>query len=251
MWQLINKEIGKIQEKDYRLELRIGSKITMCPNEITEELNKHFISAVEELLKKNRNSNSCSSLEINHCSNTVFIKPVTEEEVVKLSINLKGKSTAGYDDIPESLVKRCIQLIKKPLTHIYNTSLNAGVFPDAWKTVKVIPLYKKGDRHDMDNYRPTAIISVFTKLLEMVMYNRLISFFQKNNIFTEAQNGFRKGKCIETATQALTEKIQETLDKRLHIIGIFIDLSKAYDVLNHEVLLEKLSCYGIRCTTNS
>jgi hypothetical protein len=106
MWQLINKEIGKTQEKDYRLELRIGDKITTCPTEITEKLNKHFISAVEELVKQNRNSNSFSSLEINHCSNTVFINPVTEEEVAKLSMNLKGKTTAGYDDIPENLVKR-------------------------------------------------------------------------------------------------------------------------------------------------
>jgi hypothetical protein len=69
MWQLINKEIGETQENDYRLELRIGDKITTCPTEITEKLNKHFISAVEELVKQNRNSNSYSSLEINHCSN--------------------------------------------------------------------------------------------------------------------------------------------------------------------------------------
>jgi len=129
-------------------------------------------------------------------------------------MNLKGKTTAGYDDIPETLVKRCTQLIKKPLAHIYNALFNSGVFPDVWKSVKVIPLYKKGDKHDMDNYRPISIIFVFTKLLERVMYNRLISFFHKNNIFTEAQYGFRKGKCIETATQALIERIQEALDKK-------------------------------------
>jgi hypothetical protein len=120
------------------------------------------------------------------------------------------------------------------LAHIYNASLNSGVFPDVWKTVKVIPLYKKRDRHDMNNYRPISNISVFAKLLGRVMYNRLISFFHKNNIFTETQNGFRKGKYIETVTQALIERIQESLDKRIYTIGIFIDLSKAYDVLNHE-----------------
>jgi hypothetical protein len=113
MWQLINKETGTTQENDYKLELRIGDKITTCPTEITEKLNRHFISTVEELVKQNSNSNGYSNLEINHCSDTIFINPVTEEEVAKLSKNLKGKTTAGYDDIPESLVKHCIQLIKK------------------------------------------------------------------------------------------------------------------------------------------
>ena len=103
---------------------------------------------------------------------------------------------------------------KIPLAHIYNASFDSGVFPNAWKTVKVIPLNKKGDKHDMNNDRPISIISVFAKMLERVMYNRLISFFHKNNIFTEAQNGFRKGKCIETATQALIERIQEAVDKK-------------------------------------
>ena len=88
----------------------------------------------------------------------------------------------------------------------------------------------------MNNYRPLAIISVFAKLLERVMYNRLISFFHKNGVFSEAQNGFRKGRCIETAVQSFIERIQEALDKRIPTIGIFIDLPKAYDVLNHELL---------------
>jgi len=251
MWHLINKEIGKTHENDYKLELRIGNKITSCPTEITENLNKHFISTVEELIKQNNNINNYSNLDINYCPQTVFINPVTEGEVVKLAKNLKGKLTAGLDDIPENLVKHCILQIKKPLTHIYNASLNSGVFPDEWKIVKVKPLYKKGDRHDMNNYRPISVISVFAKLLERIMYNRLISFFHKHNILTEVQNGFRKGKCIETATQALIERIQEAIDKRMYSIGIFIDLSKAYDVLNHKLLLEKLSYYGVRGTTNS
>jgi hypothetical protein len=231
--------------------LRIGDKITTCPAEITENLNRHFISTVEELVKQNNNINISSNLEIKYCPESVFINPVTEEEVVILSKNLKGKLTAGFDDIPENIVKLCIIQLKKPLTHIFNTSFNSGVFPDEWKTVKVKPLYKKGNRHDMNNYRPISIISVFAKLLERAMYNRLISFFHKYNIFTEAQNGFRKGKCIETATQALIERIQEAIDKRIYSIGIFIDLSKAYDFLNHKLLLEKLSYYGVRGTTNS
>jgi hypothetical protein len=114
----------------------------------------------------------------------------------------------------------------------------------------VKPSYKKGDRYDMQNYRPISIISVFAKLFERLVYNR-ISFLYENKIFTEAQNGFRKGKCIETAVQSFIEMIQEALDKQVHTIGIFIDLIKAYDVLNQKLLLEKPSSYGIRGTTNT
>jgi hypothetical protein len=96
---------------------------------------------------------------------------------------LKGKPTAGYDDVPDRLVKQCIQLIKRPLAHIYNVSLNSGVFPDEWKMVKVKPLYNKGDRYNMQNYRPISIITVSAKLLERLIYNR-ISFLYDNRIFT-------------------------------------------------------------------
>jgi retron-type reverse transcriptase len=137
-----------------------------------------------------------------------------------------------------------------PLTHIYNVSLRSGVFPDECLVAKVKPLYKKEDRYDIQNYRPISIILVFAKLLERLMFNRLMPFLYENKTLTEAQNGFRKGKCIETAVQSFIEIIQEALDKGVHSNGIFIDLTKAYDSLNHKVLLEKLSSYGIRGITN-
>ena len=83
--------------------------------------------------------------------------------MISFTKSLKGKPTAGDDDLPENLVKQCMQLIKGPWAHIYNLSLNSGVFPDIWKTAKVKPLYKNGDKYDMKNYRPISIMLVFTK----------------------------------------------------------------------------------------
>jgi len=113
-----------------------------------------------------------------------------------------------------------VQLIKGPLAHIYNLSLNSGVFPDIWKTAKVKPLYKKGDKYDMKNYTPISIIPVFVKLLERLMYNRIMSFLYENKILSEAQNGLRKGKSIHTAVQSFIGRIQKALDIRVHTIGI-------------------------------
>jgi len=191
--------------------LRIGNKLISNPTEITDKLNTHFMSTVEETVKQKSNG-SVYNLKIKQCPNSIFIHPVTEEEVISFTKSLKGKPTVGDDDIPENLVKQCMQLIKGPLAHIYNLSLNSGVFPDIWKTAKVKPLYKKGDKYDMKNYRPISIIHVFAKLLERLTYNR-ISFLYENNILSEAQNGFRKGKSIDTAVQSFIGRIQKALDK--------------------------------------
>ena len=120
MWQLINKQIGKTQEDDNKLELRLGKNLITNPSEITEILNGHFTNITTELIKKsNIGCNNKISQKIKKCATSVFIYPVTEEEVVSLAKTLKNKRTAGPDDIPECLVKQCIGLIKKPLKHIY------------------------------------------------------------------------------------------------------------------------------------
>jgi hypothetical protein len=100
-----------------------------------------------------------------------------------------------------------LTLHKKTLVHIFNASLKSGVFPDKIKIAKVRPLYKKGDRHEVCNYRPISILSVFSKILEKLVYNRLISFVTKHTILTDVQNGFRKNKSTETASQTFIESI--------------------------------------------
>jgi len=192
MWRLINREIGKAPENEEKLELRIGNKLISNPTEITDKLNTHFVSTVEELVKQ-KNNGSVYNLKIKQSPNSIFIYSVTEEEVISLTKSLKGKPTAGDDDIPENLVKQCMQLIKGPSAHIYNLSLISSVFPDIWKTAKVKPLYKKGDKYDMKNYRPISITPVFAKLLEGLMYNRIIS--------------------IDTAVHSFIGRIQKALDK--------------------------------------
>jgi len=118
---------------------------------------------------------------------------------VKVARCFKNKLTAGIDEIPDHVVKQCIELLKVPLTNIYNTSLESGIFPDKLKIAKVIPVHKKGDTRDICNYRPIALLPVFSKLLEKLMYNRLIAFIDGNGVLTEAQHGFRTKKSTETA----------------------------------------------------
>ena len=140
-----------------------------------------------------------------------------------------------------------MQFIKKPLANICNTSFASGTFPEILKIAIVKPLHKKGNTGEVKNYRPISPLSVFSKIIEKLMYSRLMSFLTKNNILNDdIQHGFCEGKSTETATHAFLENIQKAIEKKINLVGIFFDLSKAYDVLDHKILLFKLDAYGIR-----
>jgi hypothetical protein len=143
------------------------------------------------------------------------------------------------------LIKQCLGYFVTPLTHVYNVSFQTGIFPDIMKKAKIRPLIKNGVKQDIQNYRPISILSAFSKILEKLMYNRLLSFLMKRDILTNVQHGFMVNKSTETASHSFIECVQEALERRLHVIGIFLDLSKAYDVINHSMLLDKLISYGV------
>ena len=181
----------------------------------------------------------------------MFVAPVTIEELERVIASLNKNASAGYEEIPMLEIKQCMGYIIKPLVHIFNVSFQSGIFPDQMKRAKIKPLFKKGDKQNMQNYRPISVLSVFSKVLEKLIYNRLLSFLKQHHILTKAQHGFRENKSTETASQSFIESVQEALDNQRKVIGIFLDLSKAYDVINHETLLDKLDSYGVRGITNN
>jgi len=177
---------------------------------------------------------------INKCPQTIFLNPASEKEIENVIKNLKGKHSSGFDDVTDSTVKKSVQFIKTPLANICNASFTPGIFPEMLKIAIVKPLHKKGYTRNTQNYRPIYLLSVISKIMEKLMYIRLMSFITSNNILNDSQHGFRKGKSTETAAQAFLENIQQAIEKKRHLIGIFFDLSKAYDILDHTILLSKL-----------
>jgi hypothetical protein len=152
--------------------------------------------------------------------------------------------------MPMSIVKHCLCHFIRPLVHIYNISLQTGIFPDMMKIAKIRPLFKKGDRQDMQNYKRISILTSFNKILEKLMFKKLLSFLKKHNVLTDAQHVFMDNKSTKTASQTFLESVQEALDRQLHVVGLYLDLSKVYAVINHNILLDKLDSYGIRGSSN-
>ena len=237
-WQLINQKCGNPLINNKNIELKWGKSMISNPRIISELFNSYYAEAIERVSGHNKGTHTVhnmSSLKINVCAQTMYITPVSESEIEKVIKNLKGKSSSGFDGVTEFIVKKCVQFIKKPLADICNTSFASGTFPEILKVAIVKPLYKMGDTGEVQNYRPISLLSVFSKIIEKLIYSRLLSFLTKNGILNDAQHGFREGKSTETAIHAFLKNIQEAIEKKKHLIGIFLDLSKAYDVLDYKI----------------
>ena len=149
-------------------------------------------------------------------------------------------------DIPNNLIKLAAEPLSALFTKIYNESIQTGVVPNILKVSQVTPVYKSGDVTNPGNYRPISVLSPFSKILEKLVYNQLYDFLEKHNILYRYQFGFRKGHSTEQAIFEITDTLKQALDKKLVTCGVFLDFSKAFDTVNHNILLSKLYHYGIQ-----
>ena len=171
---------------------------------------------------------------------------ITEETTMEILNNLKPKPSCGYDGISTKLLKTCKLEICKPLTLIINQSLSTGIFPDSLKVSKVIPLYKKGDKAILGNYRPISILPSISKIFERIIFNQINDHFTSHDLYYNGQYGFREKHSTQLAALELIDRITHELDLGNTPINIYIDLSKAFDTLDHNILISKLQHYGFK-----
>ena len=228
-----------------------GSLIT-DPNFIVNHFNKYFVNVGPTIdnkipLSKHNYTDYFQNFTIN---NSFFLKPVIPEDIQDIISSFDINKSIGPNSLPIFIIKICNDFFSYYLSKIINISFITGVFPQLCKTAKVIPIFKKDDPLNVKNYRPISLLPIFSKIFEKAIYTRMYHYLELNDLIFKRQFGFRANHSTNHALISMTEDIKSHLDSNKFVSGIFIDLEKAFDTVNHEILCNKLSYYGFRGKVN-
>ena len=214
-------------------------------DEIANEFNKYFIN-IGRLLSEEITSGHSSDEYLNDKTELVFnFTPVTEDYIANVISNLKNKSSYGYDNISNKLIKLAKGVLTQPLTLISNQILRTGIFPKELKISRVKPLFKSGDPLQFNNYRPVSLLPSLSKIFEHVIFDQIMCYLTENSLLSSEQFGFRPGHSTELAALRMVDHIIKQMNNGKLPLCIYIDLSKAFDTLNYDILMSKLEYYGI------
>ena len=174
-----------------------------------------------------------------------FLKKSNRRDILDIINSFKDDTASGLDKVSVKMLKCISKFVVDPLVYIYNLSIEQSIFPDTLKIADVKPLFKNGDKSIMSNYRPISMLSNFSKLFEKIIKARLIEFLEKNNLLSKNQYGFRPGLSTENVLYKVTQFLYNNLDNSNKSSAIFLDIAKAFDTVNHEILLNILPSFGI------
>ena len=223
-----------------------GKTIT-DPVENADKFCKYFTNIGPNLARAIRDLNFSFSSFLGGVNHPPIIQHPTDPcELGSICGMFASGKAPCYDNISMRVIKHSFHLISAPLANIINLSLQKGIFPDKLKIAKVIPIYKADDPSHFTNYRPISLLSNFSKFFEKVMYNRMIEFAEQYNILYRCFSGFRKNSSTSHALIHLINRISSAIDQRETNVSVFLNLSKAFDTLDHQIFFTKLEHYDIR-----
>ena len=240
---LLHKNNNHLKLPDF---LNIDGKIINNNQEIANSFNKFFSEIGPSLASKipQTKNKSFKSFLKNQTAAKFNFKPISESDISKTINSLNPKNSQGPDGLSTNLLKTIKSEIIKPLTITLNQTLKTGIFPDKLKISKIIPLYKKDDKHQAINYRPISLLPAISKIFEKIIHNQINHYFTSHKLFYAGQYGFRQGHSAELAALEITDRITKLLDKGEVPFNIYLDLSKAFDTIDHHILIHKLKFYG-------
>ena len=253
LWKTLNPIINPKKQTTRTVINKLvyeGKRITN-KQDISDTMNKHFCDIGVRLQSELQD---CGNRYLEYLppriSDSFYLAPTCKNDVLLEIKKMKPMKAPGHDSIGTKIIQLCPEIFAENLSRIYNNAMIQGVYPNAMKIAKVIALFKSGIKANPNNYRPISLLSHFDKIFEKILCKRLVAFLEYKQILYCHQYGFRKLYSTAMALIEITDNIKRILDEKNYVIGIFIDFKKAFDTVDHEIMLSKLECYGIRGHAN-
>ena len=251
-WEVINRAFGKSKKKRILPDkVQIGDtknpKVSECNQDIANVLNNHFVNIAKNLAE-NLDSTKLKFTDFmgNENKSSMYLKLIELHEILEKLGKICVNKAKGYDEISPKIIKWATHLFAPILLIIFNKCIDLGCYPGCMKIGEVAPIFKKGEKNEETNYRPITVLTQFNQIFEHLLMKRYLNFFEKFNIITKKQFGFLKKHCTEHAILDLKEFLMSKLNNKEVTAVLFLDLQKAFDTVDHNILLQKLFHYGVR-----
>ena len=252
LWSIIHKIVQKQNDKSSIIEcLEINKFQCFETKLIADEFGKFFSTVGNQYAKKIGNPVILSNEDLSKMprkTKSIYFTPVTESEIMTIIEKLHNKNSHGHDGLSNKFIKSNKTALCKLLHILFNTSLESGIFPESYKKSNVVPLFKSKNKFNVTNYCPISLLPLISKILEKVAYCRTDNFLGANDQIFISQYGFHSGHSCENAVSELASEILKGRNNNKNTKALFLDLSKAFNTLDHDLLLRKLEIYGIRGT---
>ena len=243
--RLIN-ELQSRQCKSTKVsQIKLGQQVFTSSEDISEAFNNHFTSIGQTVAREIPTVDIDPLYYVKPSDRVFSFERINVQEVVTLVKGIDGGKATGLDNIPCKLLKIAADVVAPSLTCMFYQSLLTGIYPSDWKLAKVTPIFKNRSKSDLNNYRPISVIPAVAKIFEKIIYDQLYNYLNGNDLLTSCQSGFRSLHSTLTALLETSNNWCVNVDKGLLNGVIFIDLKKAFDTIDHEIILQKLAKYVV------